>query len=338
MTPASQRAVLIVGWMAAMSVVTRAVLADTPNDCSGGPIAIRVTDAPFVGQQREEFLVQLRTALRVRGIDVCTAPHDAVAEAIAAIEITNVPDASFVIVVKDALFAKRVERTVDLGSLPADGRPLALALATDELLRASWAELVLADARLDKPAPPEVRKAISLEPADRRAPRFELGAGASGEIYTSGPDHLGGDLFATFWAAPPLGVEARVGGRAVAVATAPHGEVKSSAVVSALGPVVRLTPIHERLGLDIGGQLALLHVRVAGDARPPAIGRVDFANAIYANGKLRGWFAVYPGLHIIAEVGVGAPLHGVRVFDGDFAVGGVVGTRLAGTLGAAGVF
>ena len=339
MTTAVHHAALMVGWLAAMSAVPRTGLAETPGDCGGGTSAVHLTEAPFAGQQREEFVVQLRTALRVRGIDVCAAPRDAAPEAIAAIEIANAEDARFVIVVKDALFTKRVERTVDLGSLPADGRPLALALATDELLRASWAELLLADARLDKPAPPEVRRAISPEPAvDQPAPRVELGAGASGEIYTSGPNHVGGDLFAIFWAAPQLGIDARVGGRAVAVAQAPHGEVRSSAVVTAIGPMVRLAAIRDRFGLDLGAQLALVHVRIAAEARPPAIGREDSGNAIYANGKLRGWVAVYPGLRFAAEVGVGAPLHGVRASDGDVAVAGVAGTRLSATLGAAGVF
>jgi hypothetical protein len=340
MIAVTRHAAVVLGWIAATSVASRTGYAETLDDCPAGPSAVHLTGPPFAGVVREAFVVQLRTALRVRGIDVCARQSDGPPESIASIEIAHAGDARFVIVVKDALLAKRVERTVDLGSLPPDGRPLALALATDELLRASWAELLLADARPEKPAPPEVHRAISPERSDVEPTprRVEIGAGASGEIYTNAPDHLGGDVFATFWALPRLGLEARIGGRAVAAAEAPRGEVRSSAVVGAIGPTVRLVTIRDRVGLDLGTQVAVVRVRLEGEARPPTIGRQESATAIYTNGKLRGWLALSPGFRLVSEVGVGMPLHTVRALDGNLAVGGVGGTQVSGMLGATGVF
>ncbi len=59
-----------------------------------------------------------------------------------------------VLEVDDALTNKSVRREVDLGDVPASGRPRALALAAAELLRASWAELALPPpARRPRPRP-----------------------------------------------------------------------------------------------------------------------------------------------------------------------------------------
>ena len=302
----------------------RLALAETHEDCPSGPFAVHLNDAPFVGPQRDEFMTQLRTALRVRGVDVCAGPRATLREAIATVEITNEGDTRFVIVVKHAGFTKLAERTADLASLPPDGRPLALALATDELVRASWPELQVSDVQHEKPALPEVQTAIAPEPAawGQTAPRLELGACGSEEFYMSGSAQLGGDLFAILWLAPQLGIDARAGVRA-AVATVPVRQLRSPAVVIAIGPTFGLLNVRKRVGLDLGEQLVIV--------RLPAIGSEDASAAIYLRSRLRGWIATRAGLLLFAEAGGGAPVSSV-------AAAGVDGMQLSATLGVAGVF
>jgi len=59
--------------------------------------------------------------------------------------------ATFAVRIDDFVTHKRVERTLELDETPRETRLRALAIATSELLRASWAELAIAEARPDVP-------------------------------------------------------------------------------------------------------------------------------------------------------------------------------------------
>ena len=59
--------------------------------------------------------------------------------------------------VRDAVTEKRVSRDVDLTRVPADGRAFAIALAVDELVWASWAEIALAKSQRPAKPPPRSR-------------------------------------------------------------------------------------------------------------------------------------------------------------------------------------
>jgi hypothetical protein len=224
--------------------------------------------------------------------------------------------------------------------LPPDGRPLALALAIDELVGASWPELTRADAPLEKPELPEVERPIAPEPAAPvpSAPRVEIGAGVSGETYGRGSDYLGGDIFAIFWVVPQLGFDARAGLRAVSTVPVDGAAVRSDAVVIAIGPTVRLMTLRDRLGLDFAEQLDFVHLRFTGEAKWPLVGADGAATAIYAKSRLRGWVAMPAGLRLVAEAGVGASLRSVQVVVGDVVVAGADGMQLSATLGVAGAF
>ncbi|MGD0678153.1 MAG: hypothetical protein ABSC94_22305 [Polyangiaceae bacterium] len=110
----------------------------------------------------------MRADLAARQIDVCveSAPHRSVP--VAVIDVT--PEgrtAAITVEVRDRLTAKRVVREVDLAGVPADGRALTLAAAAVELLRATWAELALAEA--PPPAEP-VPSAVQGMVDERRDP------------------------------------------------------------------------------------------------------------------------------------------------------------------------
>jgi hypothetical protein len=94
------------------------------------------------------------------------------------------------IAVDDAATDKSVRRTVELGAVPAQARARVLALATAELLRASWAELILPDAPPPRaPVPVEVRAAtterLKRVTGAADSPRGEHGPSPSSDVADS---------------------------------------------------------------------------------------------------------------------------------------------------------
>jgi hypothetical protein len=88
-----------------------------------------------------EVRTDLAAELAHRGIDVC-APG-ATARDPAALAKLTANDATVIIELDDRVTHKRVGRDLPLARVPPNGRALAIAIAIDELLRASWAELTL---------------------------------------------------------------------------------------------------------------------------------------------------------------------------------------------------
>jgi hypothetical protein len=88
-----------------------------------------------------EVRTDLASELAHRGIEVC-GPGSTPREA-AGVVVLSASDSTVVIELDDRVTHKRVGRDLTLAGLPANGRALAIAIAIDELLRASWAELDL---------------------------------------------------------------------------------------------------------------------------------------------------------------------------------------------------
>ena len=93
---------------------------------------------------------------------------------------------------------------MDLTGMPADARALAVSSSADELLRATWAELVISDAPKPKLKPPSevmtaVVSSISLPEAKRTPDIFQLGlvggAGLTKDQFTAGPELWGAYFF-----------------------------------------------------------------------------------------------------------------------------------------------
>ncbi|HEY6878377.1 MAG TPA: hypothetical protein VI299_10190, partial [Polyangiales bacterium] len=89
----------------------------------------------------DEVRTDLAAELAHRGIEVCDASATD-REPAAVITLTHT-DSTVVIELDDHVTHKRVGRDLEIARLPANGRALAIAIAIDELLRASWAELSL---------------------------------------------------------------------------------------------------------------------------------------------------------------------------------------------------
>ena len=211
---------------------------------------------------------QLTVELEVRGIDLCegsTAPQRPIGRVPLQVERNARGPTLALIRIGDEVTDKRVERTMDLTLLPPDSRPLSVAVAADELLRASWSELQMKDAPPPAMVPPQAVLAAvrtSLRPIPP-ASRFELGLVGSSSYF---PQRTGlgaglwlGQVLTSRWSAVY-----RVGMERGLTTTGAHGTVHAD--TTNLGAGIEYAPWTGPFGLRIGGDIRVLHVQYLVDA------------------------------------------------------------------------
>jgi hypothetical protein len=282
----------------------------------------------------------LRAELAPRGIDLCPERGGHVATAVATVELAPHERATaIVVVVRDAVTAKRVERDVDLVTVPIDGQPLTLALAADELLRASWAELALATSPTPGvPVPKAVSDDVDASMRPARPPRAFLGALAATEHYSGGQTQYGGDLEAGVWITRRLSLGARAGLRSALSASAPDGNVSASTFLVGLDAALAVTPPAWRWTLDALARFGLEHIDYLATAAPGAHALDGSATALLASAGARVSFGVWGPLRLDLEALVDVPVRPVQATDSGGEVVGVSGVGARGALGARAAF
>lgn len=288
-----------------------------------------VLPAPFDAAFRALLVAQLRAGLEARHIELCAA-RSGQPDAASEIALAALPGDVVTVAVRDAITGKRLAREVPLASVPRDARPLTVALAVDELLRASWVELALADA----PAPtrPVPREIDALVPAPARR-RWELGAELAAARFGGGTRLAGIDLVARAAPLPPLLVHVAVGLRGGATVQAPDGDIRTSALDADVGVELLLPPRGRSVELALGVDGRLIHARFSGQPRGGARGAEVTATALYLGASLRGSVRLARAFGLSLACGFGVPLHPVDVFDGDARVAGISGPLLSLALG-----
>jgi hypothetical protein len=267
-------------------------------------------DAAFVLGPNELVLAEkleghLRAALAARGIVFCLRPPQPGGTASLRIRVEG---AQASIEISDALTEKHIARSIDLGRLPRDGWPLALAASSDELLRASWAELVLRDAPRPRHEPPAaVVKAVQSSVRAETAPRrIELAPELSA-LWQRWRRAFGPRLRFAYWLEPHwallLGAAASFG----LSEQSQHGSVRADTLDLELGAAYGLTPAQARLGASL--ELNLVVSRIAFAARANPDGASDsFADWSLASVlRVRGFYGAGPW-RVSAALGVYAPL------------------------------
>jgi hypothetical protein len=244
-----------------------------------------------------EMLSDLRAGLEPSNIAVCRADAATSTEPVAILSCSFSSDGLEAnLEVVDRVTEKRVDRAIKLARLPPDGRSLALAVESEELLRASWAELGLDSAQETekKPPPAEIRAVIRQPARARRARVLPVGLRVALAHYGENQTQYGGDAFGLIPLDARLSLECALGVRGALSEASAHGTVTLSA-----------------LSADLG-----LHL--------PWLGAGDFA----LDAQLSSHFAL---LDYRARVTSGATSHEVRGFAGSarFGLGAIFGTRHA---------
>ena len=234
--------------------------------------------------------------------------------------------------VRDAITAKSVQRDVALEGVPSDGRALTVALAADELLRASWAELAIRTAPPPRaPVPPEVRDTVRdalPSVSEARPPRFAFGADAAVEAFAAGTTLLGADVVADVWIVPRVRLGGRVGLRSGLVVHAADGDVSTSALLFGLGAAVTLTPPALRVGLDATLRAGVIRVSFAATPSGASTGQSLADFAVVGDAGVAFWVRLARNLRASAEVAAVLPLRPIDATDSGAAVGGISRRRL----------
>jgi hypothetical protein len=289
----------------------------------------------------DKVLGDLRAGLTNRGIDTCSdGSGPSTLPPLATVRIASIDGKSVAVSVevRDAVTEKRVSRDVDLARVPTDGRAFAIAIAVDELVWASWAELALAKSRRAaqaapkqaKAPPPEVVQGVEDElPSERTS---ELALSFAGEHYLGGQTLFGADLGTLLPLSERFTLDLGAGIRQGLRVAAPDGHVLSSAI--GLGASLRFALLHATaadVGVALGSRVAITRFRGAalGDARQAelsgltAYARAGAFTALHLGGAWR----------LAAAIGGGAPLRALEATDGGRVVTGVSGMELFLTLG-----
>ncbi len=302
------------------------------------------TQRPWVKIEAEDvspslgtFVSLLRAELGSRGMDLCASSEGALAP-VASVRVSSRPDAvTLAVEVRDAVTDKQVSRDVALGGIPADSRPLTIALAADELLRASWAELAL------RTAPPPARpvpEAVALTvresvppPAQPAARTVQFGVGLVWEQYTNGLALYGADARLGAWIVPRVELALQLGLRNGPSASAANGTVQPSAWSVGASGLVTLTPLESRWGVDAVATLAVQRLTLTPSPSPGATGTQQSDFACLAGLGAQGSFRILPTLSLGAQVLALAPLRGVDADDGSSRFVGLSGPGWSAQLG-----
>lgn len=312
-------------------------------DACGNPsrpwVSVAFVAGPWPSKLRSAVLGDLAAGLQRRGIDACADGQGPSSDPLAAVRITReTPESVAVAVeVRDSVTEKRVGRDLDLTSVPEDGRSFAIALAVDELVWASWAELGLRHRRpMPKQAPREVIVGVEKElPEPEPAPAAaRLGARAAAERFLGGQTHLGGDIALVL---PSLGrfqFGVALGYRHGLEVPAPHGSVSSFAVgllADARYLLIRESSVE--LGFGLGARASW--ARFTGTAEPPASDSKLEGIALYGRAGLSTAVRVGGGTWLELGASSGLPLRALEASDGGTVVAGMSGVEIAGYLGVA---
>jgi hypothetical protein len=288
---------------------------------------------------RDESSADLRAALRLRGIDVCDADRPAETKPVALLDlhISAAERVRVSIDVRDAITNKRVLRDVDLHSVAPDVRALLLAQAADELLRASWVELAVADAPVPAQPPPlAVQLIVQEQVRAPAAPRPVIGARVVFEHYTGGQNLLGGDAFLDVWLTRRLGASFGLGLRGGFVVHAADGTIDTRALLVAGDMFATLWPAEMRYNLAVSFGVQLSDLVVSGRAAESERAQQLSALAVMMRAGLLGWWQVTDSLRLSLALAPGLSLRSVAARDSGQVVTSTSGLALQALLGVGG--
>ncbi|MDI1437435.1 hypothetical protein [Polyangium sorediatum] len=279
----------------------------------------------------------LRAELGARDIDVVVVPSATPAApstgprpiARITLHVEHQASGAFLATIRvgDLIMDKRVERTIDLGRIPANGRALAVAASTDELLRASWMELTIADAPAPvlAPPPPVLRAILAPAPPARARPPFiEIGLAGTAVDFFGHRVGFGGAAWVGAWCLSRLLVELRFAADFGLPRASLHGSARADTLGPGLGLAFAFLPPEAPLGVRLEANADVVRVHLIGSASGSATASDGARWTGLAGGTVRGWARTGP---IAWTLGVGAvaALHSVAATDDGAAVTAIQG-------------
>ena len=293
---------------------------------SGQPwVSVAFSEGSWSERLEQDALEDLKAGLATRHIETCAQGQGPERPPVAAIIISSGSSESVQVTVeiRDAVTEKRVSRDVDLSSMPPDGRALAIAVAADELVWASWAEIGYRGTKRRTKAPPQVVVAVeqNLQPPPTAV---RVGAQLAAEHFAAGLTQIGADALCALPLAQRLRLKIAAGARQGLSVHAPDGRVESTATAAALDVgLLLLKSQRTELSWTLGSRFAWIHLQGEGDAG--ALGNSLNGLTVYARTGLGA--ALHLGSSMWLEFGAGAglPLRAIEANDSGRRITGVSG-------------
>ena len=311
-------------------------------ECVGDSFVV-LHEAGFEPALAAEVRTDFATELAHRGLGVCASAASSPREPAAVVEL-QARDLLVIISLDDRVTHKRVARDLSLQTIPENGRALAIAIAIDELLRASWAELTLRRAdgededdeedndRVVETVPVSAREHGRRHVRSAERTRYHLGA-ALGYLHTA----HNFDAFALDARASlrPWGFgwfELSLGGLGAVPAHSADGDVIASGMRSAL--TAGACSHSGRRVFGCAGPRAELDV-LAFHGVHPKLAEARRAGAAVVHGSLVALAAVSlrQRTYMFGELALGAVLHGAEATNGTRTLMGVTGMLLSVNVG-----
>jgi hypothetical protein len=314
-------------------------LGSTSTACTAERFVTLRTSPSLDAALMAEVRTDLATELEPRGIAVCDPGSGERAPEVV-VHVRPVDDV-LVIELDDRVTHKRVARDLSLRAIPANGQALAVAIAIDELLRASWAELALqrassgeADAASGERVPrfTDTRTVNARGARSARHRRFDLGA-ALGYAHTRDDfDAFTLSLRAALWPWQSGWAELRVIAIESLAASSRYGDVVARGVGGSL--TLGGCSARERRLFGCGGLRSELDLLLFRGVRPELADARKQASAVISVSAV-GLFALELSseLYLFAELALGAVTTGARATDGERTLMGVTGLLVGTQLG-----
>ena len=312
--------------------------AHAASECSGSKPWVAVSGhlpAAFAEAVRSD----LRAGLAPSNIEVCEDSESSATAPLASVVLEQIEPGSarYSLDVTDSVTHKRVGRDLSLDKLPADGRAFALAVAAEELLRATWAEQAVRRAPgQDTAAPLDVRASVGRSGQAQAVPRRPAGVGArlSFEHFLGGQTHYGVDLFGVVPFGRVAGGLLAVGARRALSDPAPHGSIGASALSAELG--LSLTFLR-RGGLDLGAFMSARLLRLSFEPEAAAGASASAAHGLAMTSRV-GLALAYGKLGVLrsySALGAGLPLKSFSAADEQATITGASKLELFASAGLA---
>jgi hypothetical protein len=289
---------------------------------------------------QQSIRADLAAGLRTRGLLVCAPDQRGPEAPLASVQLSAAAQArvSVEIEVHDALTNKYVMREVDIRTLPADARGLALATAAEELLRASWAELALEDAPEPAHEPPQevvdaVRPVVTA-PRDGHV----VGVRLVGEHHSAGQTLLGPDVWFDVWFNERFALELAIGYRRGLTESSKHGSVTSEAAVFSGDALFSLVGHGSPVLLMMRAGFSVASLGFEGEPRGNNNGYKQRGLNVTARAALVLRLAIGDVAELRLDIGPGVNLRAVTAVDDGDDVTGARGVLGQASLGCGVVF
>lgn len=312
----------------AMIVSARAQDAET-CDVSRPVIEIDVPGSVLAPVTRAHLLTELRAAVARWGLNLCPGDR-ASREPLAQVRIDKSSD-GVGISARDLSTDKVVIRDVDLSGLPEDVHGVAVALAVEELLKASWLELALReDGEVSSHQEAQhLRAAVDEELSRPRHRPLSLGARGALDVYSEGAIMAGADLLLSHHARRPFGVQVSVGIRQGVDEEARHGRIEARSLTAEPAAFVRALS-RDSFTLLFPLAASVSWVTFNGVANEGEIGRSRSGLAVALLGSATGLIHLGARASLWVAVAAGPVVRGMAAQDQ-----GKTATALAGWTGRA---